>query len=133
MIRTAAAIAGVALATMTVGCKKNVDLSAADTGPAPSAAVATAPATAEAVDAAPLQALASAAPVAVKKVAPKDAGAADAAPAAAVAAAPATPSNLPECSNARTFCSSPKVGTDAKIKKMCDSFTAECKAKGGSL
>lgn len=105
------------------GCKKNVDPSAFDAGataqPVVAAATPSAPEPAAAdAGVAPLAPLASAAAVpAAHKAAPK----------------PAAKPDPPECSNARTYCSSPKAATDDKIKHLCESFKAECTAKGGKI
>ncbi|MBK6692227.1 MAG: hypothetical protein IPG50_08485 [Myxococcales bacterium] len=110
------------LAVFSLACGKKVDPAAFDAGaPAEPVVAAAVPSAPVAADDASVAALASAPPV-VKKVAPK---------VAPSAAAPRT--DLPDCSNARTFCGSPKVTTDAKTKRLCEAFTAECKAKGGAL
>lgn len=119
------ALAASAAFVSLVGCKKNVDPNAFDAGataqPVVANAAPSAPVAADTADAAaPLAPLASAAAVPVHKAAPK----------ASAATAKVDP---PECSNARTFCSSPKAATDDKIKHMCESFKAECVAKGGKI
>jgi len=115
-------VVGLALAGLFgFGCKKNVDPNAFDGGATAAPVVAATPsAPAADVDAtAPLAALASA----------------SAAPVVAPQHKPAAKPKIdpPECVNARTFCSSPKVGTDPKVTKMCEGFKAECAAKGGKI
>lgn len=122
-----AAMSSVALSA--AGCKKNVDPNAFDAG-AP--AVVAQPVVAAPVEvpdaAAPLAPLAAAAtaPAVVKKPTVKpDAG----------AATPKVDSlALQECTNARSFCTSPKAKQEgSSTKKLCEQFTAECKAKGGTV
>lgn len=119
-------VTSIALAASAAGCKKSVDPSAFDAGAGQPIAVAAVPSTAE-VDAAvtPLAPLAdaAAAPV-VKKVAPK---------ASAAASAKVNPDELQECVNARAFCNSPKVTTDERTKRFCETFKKDCLAKGGKV
>lgn len=112
----------IGLTVPSIGCKKNVDPGTFDAGaaaPVVAAATPSAPAADADAGVAPLAALASA----------------SAAPVVAPAHKPAAKPKIdpPECVNARNYCSSPKVGSDPKIKKMCDGFTAECVAKGGKV
>jgi hypothetical protein len=126
----------VAFALTGVACKKSVDPNAFDAGVQPVATVAAVPSTpTEAPDAA-LAALATSTAPVVKKAPPKDGGT-DAA-AAAAPSAPAAPTAIPPaavaaCNNAKTMCGSPKVATDAKMKKLCEDFKAECISKGGKI
>lgn len=125
----AVAVLGVASAIGAFGCKKSVDPGAFDAGAGQPVAVTATPSTPEVADAAvaPLAPLAASAVPVVKKVAPKAS-----ASAAASAKAP-NADDLQECTNARAFCNSPKVSTDARTKRLCDTFKAECLAKGGKI
>lgn len=125
----ATVVLAVALAAGAFGCKKSVDPLAFDAGAGQPVAVAAVPSTPEVADAAvaPLAPLAASAAPVVKKVAPK------ASAAASASAKGPNPDDLQECTNARAFCNSPKVTTDARTKRLCDTFKAECVAKGGKV